>query len=251
MGLGGRTAKGGSRGKSAVGNMFDPGGIFSSVWGEKEEQPTIEELMDRMKAWEREQPEYIKYADELKGMSADNKYGSQQPDWGDILDRTIKKTEQVYHGGPISTGIEDRMRADVAERGMGDSPAMGRQMLQLGAQKSQDIGDISTDIAEQERAMTENARVAWLNRLQSMAGYGTQMPDLSQLFQLDALQQPQQGSGGQGLGGALSGLFGSKQTPTQAIAQSPTSGYGGSAGVGQTYTPMPKVRLAGSYNSSF
>jgi hypothetical protein len=240
----------GSTGKSIAGNIFDPGG-FMRPGKKKKAAPTMEELMDRMMAWRRAQPEYIAYQTPLSEMSAENKYGSLQPDWGDILDRTIKKTQQVYRGSPTTTGAQQKMRADVAARGMTDSPALGKQMLALGAQEAQDVGDITTTIAEQERAMTENARQDWLNRLASMAGFGTTMPDLSQLFQLDALQTPKpSGANYSGLGASLADMFSQKQQPTRAIPKSPITNNLPTT-YGSAYKPMEPVTMAGGYNTSF
>lgn len=225
-------------------NIFDPAGI-TGFWGskkKKKETPSIEDIMDRMKAWERAQPEYQAYMGALEGISPETGYGVIQPDWGEVLDRGVSKIQQVYKGGPTSTGVLDKIRADVAARNVGDSPALGRQMLQAGAQEAMDIGDLSFRTGEAERQLKEAGRRDWLNRLQSLAGYGATPPDLSQLFALDALQTPMQPQADySGIGTMLSNIMGGRigGGATQAV---PTSqAYAGNTSFGNLSMRQPQT----------
>jgi hypothetical protein len=206
----------------AVGaNILDPTGFMGLGKSKKKTStPTMEELLTRMKTWERSQPEYIAYKSELDKMTPETGYGAIQADWGDIMDRAIKKTQQVYRGSPTSTGIYDKARADVAARNMGNSPAYSQMLLKYGAQEENDISDISAALTEQERATKEAARQSYVNRLQNLSGYGTTAPDLTQLFELDKLQTPTQNTTNySALGSSLYGLLGS-ENKTASVAPS-------------------------------
>lgn len=227
-------ARGLSTGKAIGANILDPTGFMGLGKGKKKQEdvPTVSDILDEYKNWQRAQPEYQKYAGTLEGMTPETGYGSISPDWGDILERTLRKTREPYRGSATTTGLYGKAQADVARRGFTDSPAFQKMMMAGGAQEAQAVGDVSGSLAQFQAAQQEAARLDYLNRIAAMADMGTStsgIPSSAFLPLLAQYEQPQQQQPDySGIGSLLARYTGSRktaQTPQQTVApMSQTSG---------------------------
>lgn len=98
-------------------------------------------------------------------------YGAISPDWGDIWEKAKNRVNRYYWGGPAEgEGLAGKVKASAARRGVSESPALERNLANLGMQQGIQLGEMATDQATQEAQFSETGRTNWLNSLMQLAG---------------------------------------------------------------------------------
>lgn len=96
-------------------------------------------------------------------------YGGISPDWGNIWDMAQRRIKEYYQGGPLSTGLVDKVRASAARRNVGDNPATDFMLARVGAQQGREMNDLATNQALAQAEFGERARQNWLQSLTGLA----------------------------------------------------------------------------------
>lgn len=105
----------------------------------------------------------------LQKWGSDPNYGAISPDWSNIWDTVQRQVKEYYHGGPLTTGINDKLKANLARRGMSDQPAADYLLMASGADEANKMKDIATSMGEQKSALSEQGRRDWLSSLMTLS----------------------------------------------------------------------------------
>lgn len=107
--------------------------------------------------------------DTLQKWAEDPNYGAITPDWDNIWETVQRQVKEYYSGGPLTTGMRDKLKANVARRNMSDSPAADYLMMASYADEANKMKDIATEQASQKATLAEQGRQTWLNSLMNLA----------------------------------------------------------------------------------
>lgn len=105
----------------------------------------------------------------LQKWGADPNYGAISPDWDNIWETTQRQVREYYSGGPLTTGMRDKLKANVARRNMGDQPASDYLMMASYADEAGKMKDIATEQGIKKAELSEQGRRDWLTSLQNLA----------------------------------------------------------------------------------
>lgn len=103
----------------------------------------------------------------LQDWGKDPNYGAIAPDWNDIWHQTQQKVKGYYNGTAMAPGVQDRVNSSLARRGMSENPASDFLHAQVGAQESQDLGNLSAQQNIAQNQFAEQGRNDWLSSLQN------------------------------------------------------------------------------------
>lgn len=109
----------------------------------------------------------------LQEWGKDPNYGAISPDWDNIWETVQRQVKEYYSGGPLTTGMRDKLKASVARRNMSDSPAADYLMMASQADEANKMKDIATEQGKEKAQLAETGRQGWLNSLMSLS---TQKP---------------------------------------------------------------------------
>jgi hypothetical protein len=97
-------------------------------------------------------------------------YGVVQQDYEDIYNKAAQKINQYYWGGPSGQpGLQDKISASAARRGVAESPSLDVMKQRTGAQEAYDLGQKSTEVNSLKAAANEQGRTNWLASLQNLS----------------------------------------------------------------------------------
>jgi hypothetical protein len=97
-------------------------------------------------------------------------YGVDTGIYDDIYANAAKKVNQYYWGSPTGPGAIDKIKSNVAQRGVQDSPATGVLTSRMAAEESNKLGDLSTSVGTSKANAIESSRNNWLSSLMQLSG---------------------------------------------------------------------------------
>jgi len=107
--------------------------------------------------------------DKLQQWGEDPNYGAISPDWDNIWETVQRQVKQYYSGGPLTTGMRDKLKANVARRNMGDQPASDYLMAASYADEANKMKDIATEQGTLKAKLSEQGRANWLSSIQNLS----------------------------------------------------------------------------------
>jgi hypothetical protein len=107
--------------------------------------------------------------DTLQKWGSDPNYGAISPDWDNIWQTVQRQVKEYYSGGPLSTGMRDKLKASVARRNMGDQPAADYLQMASYAEEANKMKDIATAEGAKKAELSEQGRRDWLNSLMALS----------------------------------------------------------------------------------
>jgi len=110
-----------------------------------------------------------KWWETLQKWGEDPNYGAISPDWSNIWETVQRQVKEYYGGGPLTTGVRDKLKSSLARRNMSDSPASDYLMMASGVEEANDMKEIATEQGKQKSALTEKGRMNWLSSLQNLS----------------------------------------------------------------------------------
>ena len=151
---------------------------FYMTWGDKSETNSSSETKND---W-RMAPEYAEsegarknWWDTLQKWQTEPGYGAIQPDWNSIWENARGKVSRYFGGGPEGPGLDSKVKAGLARRGMAENPASDALLQRSGFQQGNMLQDIAIDQATKEAALGEQGRQTWLSSMMQLAGLKPQM----------------------------------------------------------------------------
>lgn len=105
----------------------------------------------------------------LQKWGQDPNYGAISPDWENIWQTVQRQVREYYSGGPLTTGMRDKLKASVARRNMSDQPASDYLMMASYADEANKMKDIATEQGTLKAELAEKGRTDWLNSLQNLS----------------------------------------------------------------------------------
>lgn len=105
----------------------------------------------------------------LQQWGSDPNYGAISPDWSNIWDTVQRQVKEYYSGGPLTTGVRDKLKASLARRNVSGSPAADYLMMASGADEANKMKDIATEQATKKAELSEQGRRDWLSSLMMLA----------------------------------------------------------------------------------
>ena len=96
-------------------------------------------------------------------------YGVVQQDYQDIYDKAAQKINQYYWGSPSSPGLQDKVAAGAARRGVSENPAADVLKQRTGVEEANRLGQLSTDVNTQRATANEQGRINWLNSITNLS----------------------------------------------------------------------------------
>ena len=146
---------------AAIGGAATKDDKVENQWLQNPEYPEAEEA--RSSWWET-----------LQQWGEDPNYGAISPDWDNIWETVQRQVKEYYGGGPLSTGMRDKLKANVARRNMGDQPASDYLMMASRADEANKMKDIATSQGTKKAELSEQGRRTWLS---SMSDLSKQKPE--------------------------------------------------------------------------
>ena len=132
-------------------------------------EPEIENEFLQNPEYEEAEGARGKWWETLQKWGDDPSYGAISPDWSNIWETVQRQVKQYYDGGPLSTGMRDKLKASLARRNMSDSPASDYLMMASRVEEANDMKDIATEQGKQKSELTEKGRMNWLSSLQNLS----------------------------------------------------------------------------------
>lgn len=115
------------------------------------------------------------WADTLTRWGSQPGYGAIQPNWNDIWENARGKVSRYFGGGPEGPGVDAKVAANSAKRGVADQAA-GDAMLQRSSfQQGNMLQDLAIKQAMEEANLSEGGRKDWMTSLMSLADQKPQM----------------------------------------------------------------------------
>ena len=136
------------------------GGIGQSTrYGEPFRLPDYQESEGARASW----------WDTLQKWGSQPGYGAIQPNWDDIWNNARGKVSRYFGGGPEGPGVNARVAANSAKRGVADQAA-GDAMLQRSFfQEGNMLQDLAVQQAMKEAEIGEGGRKDWMSSLMGLA----------------------------------------------------------------------------------
>lgn len=97
-------------------------------------------------------------------------YGAIQPDWNSIWENARGKVSRYFGGGPEGPGIDSKVKAGLARRGMSENPASDALLQRSGFQQGNMLQDLAVEQATKQAELGEQGRTTWLSSLMHLAG---------------------------------------------------------------------------------
>lgn len=110
-----------------------------------------------------------KWWETLQQWGDDPNYGAISPDWNNIWETVQRQVKEYYSGGPLTTGMRDKLKANLARRNMGDQPASDDLLMRSYADESNRMKDVATSQGLNKAELSENARRLWLSSLTDLS----------------------------------------------------------------------------------
>ena len=155
----------GSWGLTAVGVSVAGAGLSAYSASTKKKEQTITQLPEYPESEEARGS----WWDKLQQWGEDPNYGAISPDWDNIWETVQRQVKQYYSGGPLSTGMRDKLKANVARRNMGDQPASDYLMAASYADEANKMKDIATEQGTLKAKLSEQGRANWLSSIQNLS----------------------------------------------------------------------------------
>ena len=131
--------------------------------------------------------------EKLQGWGKDPNYGAISPDWGNIWQTAQDRVKRFYEGGPLSPGLVDKARSNLARRNMSENPASDLLLSRIGAQEGNELRELATDQATKQAEFGERGRMSWLDSLSGLSN-----------MRQGVISNPMYGQRTQGLGDLVS-----------------------------------------------
>jgi hypothetical protein len=109
------------------------------------------------------------WAKQIKDWGASPSYGANLSNYDEIFANAAKKINQYYQGTASAPGMNDRLKASAARRGVSESPAADVLMQRSGVEEANKLGDLATTVGTDKANAIETARTNWMSSLQSLA----------------------------------------------------------------------------------
>lgn len=133
-------------------------------------------------------------------------YGSIQPDWNSIWENARGKVSRYFGGGPEGPGLDSKVKAGLARRGMSENPASDALLQRSGFQQGNLLQDLAVKQATEQAQLGEKGRTTWLSSLMQLAGL---KPQFSNFGTTAVTSMPSSGGEGAAATGGMigAGLF--------------------------------------------
>jgi hypothetical protein len=160
-------------------------------------------------------------------------YGAVSPDFNSIWENARSRVQRYFNGGPEGPGLNAKVKANSARRGVGDS-ATGDSMLQKsGFQQGNMLMDLAVKQAIEEANLAESGRKTWLGSMKNLAGLKPSFQNYGSKTTSETYKNPLSDIMG-GLSGGGSGGSGGSGFDLDSLSQmfGEGGGYGGDTGIG-------------------
>jgi len=108
--------------------------------------------------------------DTLQRWAGEPGFGAIQPDWSSIWDNARGKVQRYFEGGPEGPGLNAKIRANNARRGVSEQPAADALLQRSGFQQGNMLQDLAVQQATKQADLSESGRKTWLQSLMGLAG---------------------------------------------------------------------------------
>lgn len=95
----------------------------------------------------------------------DPNFGAISPDWNDMWQQTQKQVQQYYNGSSINPGVNDKINASFAQRGMSGDPAASFLQMQSGANEASDLSNLSAQQNIAKQTFANQGKNQWLQSI--------------------------------------------------------------------------------------
>lgn len=145
-----------------LGDLFGGGGGDSetTVQNDIQQLPDYAEATQGRGMW----------LDALTKWGADPNYGAIGPDWDSLWEGARQKVQRFFAGGPEGPGVDAKVNADLARRGVSEQPAAGVMKQRSGFQQGNMLMDLAVKQAMDQAALGEKGRQTWLGSVQNLSG---------------------------------------------------------------------------------
>jgi len=133
------------------------------------EEPEVENEFLQNPEFEEAKGARGKWWETLQKWGDDPNYGAISPDWSNIWETVQRQVKEYYDGGPLSTGMRDKLKANLARRNMSDSPAADHLMMASRADEANKMKYIATEQGVKKAELGEKGRMNWLNSVTDLS----------------------------------------------------------------------------------
>lgn len=155
-------------------------------------------------------------------------YGAIAPNWSDIWENARMKVQRHFSGGPEGPGLNAKVKARAAARGMSENPAADTMLQRSGFQEGNMLYDMAVKQAMEEANFAEAGRQTWLGSTQNLAGL---KPSFSNYGSTTTREYAQPNPAAQGIQGLLGNMAGTGSTGFDSL-DSIMDMFGGGSGIG-------------------
>lgn len=209
-----------------IGDIFGGGGKRDAV---KTTSNDIRQLPDYAEATGARQNWY----DTLQKWSTQPGYGAISPDFNAIWDNARSRVQRYFAGGPEGPGVNAKIKANNARRGVADNPASDAMMQRSSFQQGNMLQDMAVKQAIEEANLGESGRKTWLGSIQNLAGLKPSFQDFGSTTETQYDQPDVAAQGIQGLLGNIAGTGSSGfEGLDQILGMFGMGGQGGDSGIG-------------------
>jgi len=152
-----------------VGGMLLGGGALAGIGSAVTKKDKVDNTFLQNPEYKEAEGARASWWDTLQKWGQDPNYGAISPDWDNIWNTVQRQVKEYYSGGPLTTGIRDKLKASVARRNMGDQPAADYLSMASYADEANKMKDIATAQGVQKSELSEQGRRDWLTSLMNLS----------------------------------------------------------------------------------
>ena len=168
------------------------------------------------------------WLDTLQSWGPDNGYGAIAPNWDDLWNNAREKVQRYFSGGPEGPGVNAKIAANNARRGVSDQPAADVTRQRSGFQQGNMLMDMAVKQAMEKANLAESGRKTWLGSIQNLAGLKPSFQNYGSTTTKETKSNPV----GDFMGGMADGSGGSGSFDMNALLELAGMGGGGDSGLG-------------------
>ena len=145
-------------------------GLFDGLFGAKETTQTTTALPPiKLGDYKEAKGARKSWWDTLQRWGSEPGYGAIAPNWNDIWENARGKVARYFGGGPEGPGLDAKVRANAARRGVADQAAGDALLQRSGFQQGNMLQDLAVKQATEEAQFGEQGRKTWLTSLMNLA----------------------------------------------------------------------------------